>query len=109
MEKGWCWQAAERRFRGLPAPEDPTACLSPCPGTTESAGLVLDLVSMARGQLRTGFGGAYALDWMALARLADDFGVTTDDQWWQMVVVAEHELMKALTPKKKDPGDPTEE
>ena len=55
-----------------------------------------------------GFGGAYALDWTVMARLADDFGVETDDQWWQMVVIAEHELIRAVTPKK-DPEQSPEE
>lgn len=108
MEKNWCWQAAERRSRGLSAPEDPVACLSPRPEMTPRAELALDLVSMARGQLRMGFGGAYALDWTVMARLADDFGVETDDQWWQMVVIAEHELIRAVTPKK-DPEQSPEE
>lgn len=104
VEKDWCWRAAERRANGLPAPEDPRACLSPCPGTTERARRVLDIVQLAGRQLRVSFGGVVGLDWTVIARLADDCGVETDEAWWQLVAAAEGELVIAMTPKTPEEG-----
>lgn len=104
MEAGWCWRAAEARGKGMWAPEDLTACYAPCPKTTPRAGEVLDLVTLAKRQLRVGFSGAYALDWNVMARLADDAGVKTSPGWWLMVAAAEAEYVTALNPPKKPDG-----
>lgn len=101
MEEGWCWRAAERRSKGLSAPEDPRECLAPCPPCTERAEEVLDLVQLAHRQVRVGFGGVYGLDWNVLARLADDAGIPTPPGWWLMITVVEGILVEKLNPPKK--------
>jgi hypothetical protein len=103
VEKDWCWKAAELRSQGLPAPEDPRACLHPCPPVSDRGEEILDLVRMAHRQLRVGFGGAYGLDWNVIARLADDAGITTDARWWELFSIAEGEFIAAITPKKDQP------
>ena len=104
MEKGWCWRAAERRSTGLSAPEDPAACLSPCPDVTERVEELLDLVTIVRRQLRVGFGGPYGLDWNVVARVADDSGIETSPEWWLLLAVAEAELILVLNPPKEGDG-----
>lgn len=103
VEKDWCWRAAEARNAGLPAPEDPRACLSPCPRVTKRCEEIIEIVSIAGRQLRVGFGGAYALDWSIVARIADDSAIETDGDWWRLVSVVEGELVRALNPPK--PGN----
>lgn len=104
VEKGWCWRAAEARQLGLPAPEDPCQCLSPCPGTTPRGEEIMGIVAIAGRQFRVSFSGAYALDWNVIARLADDSGVETDGDWWRLLSVVEGELITAMNPPK--PGAP---
>lgn len=104
MEPGWCWRAADARNAGLPAPADPRECYAPCPPTTRRVAEILNLVQMGRTQLRVGVSGVYGLDWPVLLRMADDLGITTDAAFYEMLGVAEGELVLALTPPKK-PGE----
>jgi hypothetical protein len=100
MQEGWCWRAAELRSQGILAPDDPRQCLSPRPAITERAEEVLDIVSLARRQLRIGgMGGVIGLDWNAVARLADDAGQETDRWWWTLLSTVEAILVEACTPK----------
>lgn len=87
----------------MPAPEDPTQCLAPCPPVTRRGGELLDLVRIARRQLRVGFGGVYGLDWPVLFRMADSAGIETDMEWCELLEAVEGELVEALQPKK-DPS-----
>jgi hypothetical protein len=106
VAEGDCWRAADLRAQGLVAPEDPKTCISPCPGVTRRAGEVLDVVALARRQLRVGFSGACGLDFTVIARLADDCGVRTDAEWWRMVALVEDELMAVLNPPKPEDHGP---
>lgn len=63
---------------------------------------MLDIVEITRSQLRAGFDGAYALDWNVIARLADDAGVETTPGWWQLLAMAEAELIRILRPPKPE-------
>jgi hypothetical protein len=89
---------------GLPAPEDPAQCIAPCPKTSRRAAEILDLVRIAHRQLRIGFGGAYGLDWPVIVRMADDAGITTDAEWYELLETVEGELIGALAPKDTGTG-----
>jgi hypothetical protein len=71
---------------------------------TERAGSALKLALMAGRQLRIAFDGVYGLDWNVIARLADDCGVETDEEWWEMLGVAEGALVLAMNPPKPPTG-----
>ena len=60
---------------------------------------------MMQSQIRVGgMGTPYGLDWTVIARVADDAGIVPDFHWWQLLRVAEIELLKVLNPPKKS-GD----
>lgn len=101
MEKGWCWRAADARHRGEPAPEDPRECLSPCPPTTRRCEEILELVRLAHRQARLSFSGVVGLDWNVLVRMADDAGIETTMEWYELLSAAEGEWVAAMTPKKE--------
>lgn len=40
---------------------------------------------LCESQVRAGFGGAYALDWSVVVRVADDMGITTNSTFYVLL------------------------
>ena len=50
-------------------------------------------------QLRAGMGGAYAMDWNVVIRVAEDRGVETDDRFYFQLRNFEHALIEEIGKK----------
>lgn len=59
-------------------------------------------ILLCSNQLRVGFGGAYALDWNVVARVADDLEITTDELFWGTLRICEDIIIGSLRKGEKD-------
>jgi hypothetical protein len=67
------------------------------------------LFSLCDTQLRVGFGGAYALDWSVVIRVADDMGIEMDETFYGLLKIFEITMLAELRggPSQTD-GKPQE-
>lgn len=65
-------------------------------------GPVYTCLGLCSGQFRVGFGGAYAIDWNVVSRVADDLGIKTDELFWSSIQICEDIIIKNLKKGEKN-------
>jgi hypothetical protein len=95
-KKGYCdtCRAAAKKKKRQP---NCTECSKAKPVLWPQNVDIYDCLMFCERQLRAGFGGPYALDFIALARVADDMGITTDREFWSMIWACEKIITGSYT------------
>lgn len=63
---------------------------------------IFNCLSVCSSQLRVGFGGAYALDYVVVIRAASDFGIKTNRAFYRILQGYESVLIKELSKQSEE-------
>jgi hypothetical protein len=75
------------------------------PGLLPDNERLFELLTTCDSQLRAGFGGAYALDWGVVTRMADEMGIETDREFYQLLKAFESTMLGAIRKKQPKTAD----